>query len=143
MLHTLTPPPLSGETPPHRLHLFLNPHDRLPYFRHIHEVDTHSRFCLEITTRLPETGLGSAQPRRLPMIRTTAHTPDKVTPYTFPADSLHHQLSIITLVTHLLLSIPCLKQTEHVWNTVRTIGSHQYTLNLIMATITLDRYHKV
>ena len=131
------------ENAPHRLHLFLNPHDRLPYLRYIYDMDEQSRYRLEITSSLSERSPGSAQPRRRPMMRTAAYTPDLVTTFTFPADSRQHQISSMTLVTHLLLSIPCLKQTEYIWNTVRTTGSHKHTLQLILVTITLDRYHKV
>ena len=34
--HAMTPPHPSQETPPHRLHLFLNPRGREPYLSHIH-----------------------------------------------------------------------------------------------------------
>ena len=143
VVHILSPQALNGETPPHRLHLFLNPHNRMPFFRHTHDVDEYTRYHLEITTSLPETHSRSSHLRRRPMMSTTSHMSDLVTTFTFPADFSQHQLTIMTLVTHLLLSIPCLKQTEHVWNTVRTQDSHQHTLQLILVTITLDRYHKV
>ena len=143
VVHILTPSPLNGATPPHRLDLFLNSHNHMPYLRYTHDVDEHTRYRLEITTSLPETHLRSSHLRRHPMMHTTVHTPDLVTTLTFPAVSSQHQLTIMTLVTHLFLSIPCLKQTEHVWNTVWTQDSNQHTLQLILATITLERYHKV
>ena len=87
IVHTLTPSPITSEATPHRFHLFLNQHDRLPYLRHIHNVDEQSRYHLEITTSLLETGLGSAQPRRRPMMLTTVQTLDMVTTFTFPAGS--------------------------------------------------------
>ena len=43
VVHILSPPTLNGETPPHRLHLFLNPHNRMPFLRHTHDVDEHTR----------------------------------------------------------------------------------------------------
>ena len=145
IVHIMTPPTLNGDTPPHRLHLFLNPHNRMPFLRHTHDVDEHTRYRFEITTSLPETHSRSSNPNlwRRPMMRTTPRTPDLVTTFTFPAASNKHQLTIMTLATHLLLLIPCLKQTEHVWNTIRTQDSHQHTLQLILTTITLERYHKV
>ena len=142
-VHIMTPPTLNGETPPHRLHLFLNSHNRMLFLRHTHDVDEHTRYRLEITTSLPETHSRSSNLRHRPMMRTTSHTLDLVTTLTFPVVSNQHQLTIMTLATHLLLSIPCIKQMEHVWNTVRTQDSHQYNLQLILATITLERYHKV
>ena len=87
VVHILTLPSLSGVTTSSRLHIFLNPHDDLPYLRHIHEVDEKSRCRLESMTSLPETGPGSSQPQRRPMMRTMAHTPDLVTTFTFPTDS--------------------------------------------------------
>ena len=143
VVHILTPAPLNGATPPHRFHLFLNPHKRMPYLRHTHDVNEHRRYRLEITTSLPEIQPRSSHLRRRPMMRTTAYTSDLVTTFTFPAVSNQYQLTIMTLATHLLLSNPCLKQTEHVWNAVRTQDSHQHTLQLILATITLERCHKV
>ena len=74
VIHTLTPPSITGNTTPHRLHLSLNPHDRLPYLRHIYDVDDTSQYHLEITTSLPEIGPGFSQPQSWPMVRTTAHT---------------------------------------------------------------------
>ena len=115
----------------------------MPFLQHTHDVNEHTRYRLEITTSLPETNSRSSHLRRRPITRTTSHIPNLVTTFTFPADSSQHQLTTMTLVTHLLLSIPCLKQTEHVWNTVRTQDSHQHTLQLILVTITLDRYYKV
>ena len=77
------------------------------------------------------------------MMHTTTHAPDLVTTLTFPAYSLQHKQSILTLDTPLLLAVPCLKQTRHIWNITRQRGPHLNTLQLIMATITLKRYYKV
>ena len=107
VVHLITPPTLNGETPPHRLHLFLNPYNRMPFLRHTHDVDDRTRYRLEITTDLPETHSRSSNlQRRRMMVRTTSHTPDLVTTFTFPTASNQHQLTIMTPATHLLLSIP-------------------------------------
>ena len=76
------------------------------------------------------------------MLRTTAYAPDLVTTLTFPADSAQHQQSILTLATHLLLTIPVITQRQS-WNIIREKDSHRHTLQLILTTITLKRYHLV
>ena len=45
--------------------------------------------------------------------------------------------------SHILLSVPFLKHTQRVWNISRKDWSHRHTLQLILATITLKRYHEV
>ena len=96
---------------PHRLQLFLNSNNHMSYLRHTHDVDEHTWRRLEITTTLLITRPQFKWSNRRLMMRTTTHSPDLVTTLTFPADSLQHQLSILTLVTHLILSVLCLKQT--------------------------------
>ena len=76
------------------------------------------------------------------MMRTTAHVPDLVTTLTFPADSPQHQQSILTLATHLLLTIPTITPQQS-WNIIREKTSHRHTLQLILATVTLQRHHVV
>ena len=76
------------------------------------------------------------------MLRTTSHVPDLVTPLTFPADSTQHQQSILTLATHLLLTIPIITPQKY-WNIIREKASHRHTLQLILATFTLKRHHLV
>ena len=75
------------------------------------------------------------------MMRTNVHAPDRITILTFQADSPQHQLSIMTLVTHLLLSVSSITAQQS-WNIVRDGETHQRTLQLVLATITLKRYHK-
>ena len=58
------------------------------------------------------------------MLRSTTHAPDPVTTLTLPADSTQHQLSIMTLATHLILFIPQLKRTKHVGNVLQQAESH-------------------
>ena len=76
------------------------------------------------------------------MLRTTAHAPDLVTTLTFQADSIQYHQSILTLATHLLLTVPVIILC-HSWNILRENDSHRLTLQLILATITLKRYHLV
>ena len=83
----------------------------MSYLRHTHDVDEQTWHRLEITTTLLSTRPQFKWSNRRLMMRTTTHSPDLVTTLTFPADSLQHQLSILTLVTHLILSVLCLKQT--------------------------------
>ena len=138
----MTPPHPSQETPPHRLHLFLNPRGREPYLSHIHTHDENAQCTRRtiFTTSLP---CSRNRSRRRPMMRTTAHNPDLTTTLTFPASSPQHQLSLMTLATHLLVSLPQLHHTNNVGNILRQADSHRHTLHLIMATVTLGRYHKV
>ena len=42
------------------------------------------------------------------MMRTTSHTPRLGETITIPVDSVQHQMTILTLVTHMLLSVPLL-----------------------------------
>ena len=76
------------------------------------------------------------------MLRITDHVPDLVTTLTFPADSSQHQQSILTLATHLLLTIPVITQQQS-WDIIRETTSHRHTLQLILATVTLQRHHLV
>jgi len=76
------------------------------------------------------------------MLRTTAHAPDLVTTLTFPVDSIQHQQLILILATHLLLTVPVITQRQS-WNIIREQESHRYTLQLILATVTLQRYHLI
>ena len=127
---------------PHRLHLFLNPHNRILYLRHIHDVDERTTRRLEITTTLPSKSLPPSGPNRRPMMRTTTHIPDLVTTLIFPANSLHYQILIMTLVTHLLLTVPNITSRQSM-GIIRDVESHHNTLQLILATITLKQYHQV
>ena len=88
---------------------------------------------LTLTTSLQNS---RSPPRRCPMLCSTTHALDSVTPLTFSAESTQHQLSIMTLTTHLLISIPQLEHTKYEWNIVRQAESHRHTLKLILAAIT-------
>ena len=98
---------------------------------------------LMITTSLPTTRSISNRLRRQPIMCTTIHASDIETKLTFLADSTHHQLSIMTLTTHIFLSIPIIHQKQRSWNTIRYTDIHQQTLYPIIATTTLKRYHKL
>ena len=118
--------------------LFLNPHNRHPYLLHTHRLTNQTTRRLELTTVLPSKASVPGGPHRRPMIRIESHTPDCITTLTFPTTSTQHQLSIMTLVTHILLSVPIITVIQS-WN----IETQQHTLQLILATITLRSYHKV
>ena len=71
--HALTPPGAASDTIPHRLHPFLNPHNRFPYFQHTHTVDDQTTHCIEITTSMPT----PTPTKRRSMMRTVTHAPDR------------------------------------------------------------------
>ena len=93
LTHALTQPGVVLDTTPHRLHLFLNPHNRFPYLQHTHTVNDQTTHRIEITTSMPS----PTHTKRQPMSRTVTHTPDCITTLTFSVDSSQHQLSILTL----------------------------------------------
>ena len=76
------------------------------------------------------------------MMLTTTYILNLVKIITSPTDYLQHQLSIITMATHMVLSTPTLSRRIS-WNTIRQVGAHKHTLHLILATIALNRYHKI
>ena len=76
-------------------------------------------------------------------MRTTSHTPTLGDTISFPAKSVQHQMTILTLVTHMLLSAPNLDATKLSWKAVRQPTTHQQTLGIIMATLALKRYHPI
>ena len=140
--HTLTPPRKTNVAAPNHLHLYLNPHNRLPYLQHTCPGPNSKPHCLIVTTSLPSRCPGSSSTRRRPMMRTTSHAPDLITTLTFPADSVQHQQSILTLVTHMILTIPVITPRQS-WNIIRDKDSHRHTLQLILATVTLKRHHLI
>ena len=142
IIYALTPMDTVTVVIPHRIYLFLNPHNHISYLQHTHEVDECTTRHLEITTTLPSTHYPSTWPRRRPMIRAIKHTPNLVTTLTRPADSLQYQLSIMTLATHLLISVPNITLRQSL-DIVREVESHQNTLKLTLTTIILKQYYKV
>ena len=141
-IHILTPPRTGNVTTPHHLHLYLDQHDRLPYLQHTCPGTNPKPNCLILTTSLPSQRTESSGTRRRPMLRTASHAPDLITTLTFPADSIQHQQSILTLITHLLLTVPDITPRQS-WNIIREKESHRHTLQLILATVTLKRHHLV
>ena len=139
-IHTLTPPRTGSVAIPHHLHLYLNPHNRLPYLQHTCNGTGKKSNHVIVTTSLRCHQYESTNARRRPMLRTTSHAPDFITTLTFPVDSIHHQQSILTLVTHMLLTVPIVTPQQS-WNIIREKDSHRYTLQLILATITLKRHY--
>ena len=77
------------------------------------------------------------------MMRTTSHTPLLGETITFLANSVQHQMTIMTLVTHMLLSTPTLNTRLVSWGPVRHPTAHHQTLGIILATLALKRYHLI
>ena len=126
----------------HNIQLFLNPHNRLPYLLYTHTVDENTIRRRVFTITLPcQTYLSGRSQRQL-IMRTESHTPNRITTLTFPATSVTHQLSIMTLLAHLLLHVPNITARQSL-NIVRDSATHYHTMQLILATVTLKRYHKV
>ena len=141
-IHIMTPPCTGSVTTPYHMHLYLNPHDRLPFLQHTCSGSDAKPYCFIVTTSLPSQRAESSNSRCRPMLRTTAHVLDLVTTLTFPADSPQHHQSILTLATHLFLTIPIITPQQS-WNIIREKTSHRHTLQLILATVTLKRHYLV
>ena len=124
--YALTPMVTDNATKPYHLHLFLNLHNHMPYLRHTRKVDEWIAHHLDIITSLPCTRPQSTRTRCRHMKRTTTYVPGLITTVTLPTVSTQDQLSIITLATHLLLTVPYLQQTQQSWNIVGQVGSHQH-----------------
>ena len=77
------------------------------------------------------------------MMRTTSHTPTLGETITIPTDSVQHQMTILTLVIHILLSVPMLCLTLLSWRPVRQPTAHQQTMGIIPTTLVLKRYHPI
>ena len=76
-------------------------------------------------------------------MRTTSHTSDLGETIAFPTESVQYQMTILTLVTHMLLSmlvleIPCLSR-----NILRHTNSQHHTIHLVLTTLALKRYHSI
>ena len=141
-IHLLTPPRTTSVSTPRHLHLYLNPHDRLPYLQHTYTGNDSTSYLLIVTTSILCSRSRTSNERRHPMLHTTADVPNLVTTLTFPAGSYQHQQSILTLTIHLLLTVPIIISRQS-WNTLREKDSHRLTLQLILVTITLKRHHLV
>ena len=139
--HPLIPPRTTHMDIPRHIHLFLDPRKRSPYLFPTHKLTDQTTHRLELTTNLFSTVSMPERSQRSPMMRTESHAPNGITTLTFPVESPQHQLSIMTLVTHLLLLVPSMTAQQS-WNIVRDGDTHQHTLQLILVTITLRRYHK-
>ena len=50
-IYALTPPCATTMDTPHRIQLFINPYNRIPYLLHIHDVDELTTRRLEVITR--------------------------------------------------------------------------------------------
>ena len=148
-IHTMTPnDTLNSSTQLHYIHLFHDPPTRSPYILYTFAGQPKanpplSAQRLTITTSLPIPIRSNKRPRRHRMMRTTSHTPNYGETISFPATSVQHQMTILTLVTHMLLSAPNLDATTLSRKVVRKPTTHQQTLGIIMATLALKRYHPI
>ena len=52
IIYTLTPKGTENVATPHCFHLFVNPHNGIPYLRHTHEVDERTIHRFEIISTL-------------------------------------------------------------------------------------------
>ena len=110
----------------HTLQLFLIPHKKLSHleYTYVGEINNQRNVSLQffiINTNLPSKR--STSKRRL-LIRTTSYTPDLGRIITFLADPTQQQMSILTLVTHILLLMPGIKVPHVSWNKVRVTTVH-------------------
>ena len=124
----------------HYPHLFLNPPTGSPYLQYTFDSGSNNNRPLSvqrltITTSLFISLITSKRPRRYRMMYNTSHTPNLGETITFPTDSEQHQMTILILVTHMLLSIPVLPSPVLSWRTVRNPTSHRQTINIILATL--------
>ena len=76
-------------------------------------------------------------------MRTTSHTPEMGWTISFPIESVRHQIIILTLVTHMLLSILVFNTPTTSWNIVRHSHTQHQTMHLILFTLALKRYHLI
>jgi len=148
-IHTMTPNDTHDSyTRLHYIHLFLDPPTSFPYILYTFDGQPTanpplSAQRLTITTSLPSSTPSTKRPRRHRMMRTTSHTPLLGETITFPANSVQHQMTILTLVTHMLLSTPTLNTRLVSWGPVRHPNAHLQTLGIILATLALKRYHPI
>ena len=82
-----------------------------------------------ITTTLPSTQHTFRRPQRLLVVHTMAHIPDLGRTITFLVKSTHHQLSIVTLTIHILLSLTVINISHLSWNIVRSTNTHRLSLS--------------
>ena len=72
-----------------------------------------------------------------------SYDPDLETTLTFPAESIQHQLSIMTLTTHVFLSIPIIHQPQISWTTLWHSDTYELTLHITLVTAIINRYHNL
>ena len=125
-IHSLTPLGPIDQQQRYHLHLFVNPYNRSLYLLYTFAGGQHNHHTvapqhLTITTSLPSSLIHSKRPRRQHTMRTTFHTPHLGTFLTFPAKYVQHQMTILTLTTHMLLSILVINTPHMVWNIVRSL----------------------
>ena len=132
----------------HQLYLFLNLYNWGPYLLYTFAGDQYNTHLvapqhLTITTSLPSSLIPSKRPQRQRMTCTTSHTPHFGIILTFLTDSVQHQMTILTLAAHIILSILVLYAQRLCWNIVRCPHTHEHTIHLLLATLALKRYHPI
>ena len=143
-IHTMTPNDTHDpSTRLHYIHLFLNPSTGFPHLSYTFNGPLSanpplSSQQLTTTTSLPSSLPSTKRPRQHLMMRTTSHTPNLGETITFPAESVQHQMTILTLVTHMLLSARTLNTRLISWGPVRQPNAHQQTLGIILATLAFN-----
>ena len=148
-VYTMTPTDTHNvSTRLHCIHLFLDPPTSSPSILYTFDGQPKanpplSTQRLTITTKLPIPIRSNKRPRRHCMMRTTSHTPTLSKTITFPTKSVQHQMTILTLVAHMLLSAPNLDTTKLSWKAVRQPTTYQQTIGIIMETLALKRYHPI
>ena len=76
-------------------------------------------------------------------MRIASHIPTLGETIAFPVDSVQHRLIILTLVTHILLSVPVFHSPLRFWRTIRHPNAHHQTIGIILATLALKWYHPI
>ena len=148
-IHYVTPTTSTNPTlHRHQIHLFPKPYKRELYLLYTCDGGQHTTSAvvtqhLTIITSLPSSIIPSKRPKRHHMMRTTSHTLDIGTVLAFPVDSVQHKMTILTLATHMLFSIPVIYAPHMVWKIIRQLHTHLHILHLILATLALKRYHPI
>ena len=147
-IYTLTPRNTETTLTYHTIHLFLNSYQGSPDLQHTYNGRYHNQNKispqrLTLTTTLSSTQSTSRKPQRQYTIHTMTDTHDLGRTITFPAYSIHHQLSILILTTSMILSLPIFDIKILKWNILRYISTHRHQTHLILTAIILRRYHKI
>lgn len=77
------------------------------------------------------------------MMCTTSYTPNPSQIITSFVDSVQYQMTLLTLVTHILISSPSIKLLYTSRNIVRQPQTNHQTMLLTLANLALKRYHPI